>query len=131
MAWCSTHIPSRAAMIFVLEERERINRQQRHEGTGYFPHDSTEAIIVHELLHLYTQQTGITKEKYKDDDKEYLAMEQMVSSLSHAFVNMRHAPCQHCREQMELAKLPEKKELLEALSVEIGKNFLAKDGEGP
>jgi hypothetical protein len=90
MAWCSTHIPSRAAMIFVLEERERINRQQRHEGTGYFPHDTIEAIIVHELLHLYTQQTGITKEKYKDDDKEYLAMEQMVSSLSHAFVNMKY-----------------------------------------
>jgi hypothetical protein len=80
----------KAAQILVLNVEERRHRFEADNGMQYFPHETQEASLVHELLHIYLEATGINDKK--KGSPEYIAMEQMVNALAHTLMELRYSP---------------------------------------
>lgn len=91
MGSCHAHIHSRTCRIYILRDEDREAQYKSDNCCAYFPWPSLETVLVHELLHIWTEQMGLTKENHKEESLEYSAMEQMVSSLAHALVNLKYS----------------------------------------
>jgi hypothetical protein len=78
--------PKRAARIAILRPEERLKKLEADDGKRFYPRESIEQTIVHELLHLHFNECGV---KCVDaDDPAYLPGERAIHALTMAFTSL-------------------------------------------